>query len=356
MKRFNILFSGVVAALVLMNCSSDDDTVAAIDAGENTTVLVDFSTKVAASVYTDLGAKTTKLKTDVSAFTADQTDEKLTTAKASWKSARETWEQSEAHLFGPVATDEIDPRIDTWPVNFVDLDAQLNSENEFTASYINGLDDALKGFHPIEYLLFGKDGDKTADEFTEREIEYLTALTANLQELTAQLATQWSTATPGNYVAEVSLAGKGSAAYKTQVAAFEEIVSAMAGICDEVANGKLAEPYDAKNPELEESPFSGNSIIDFTNNIKGVKNVYTGKFVNDGAGLDDLVKKHNLSLDAEINAKIDAAITSLGNITVPFGRAITEQSVQVENAMAAIDDLRATLDEKLLPFVKQHSN
>lgn len=356
MKRVNILICVASIAIVMMNCTSDDDKIAAIDEGENTTVLVDFSTKVAASVYTDLASKTTKLKTDVTDLTSDPTEAKLTAAKASWKAARETWEQSEAHLFGPVSTEEIDPRIDTWPVNFVDLDSVLASKNEFTANYINGLDDALKGFHPIEYLLFGQEGDKTSSEFTEREKEYLNALAANLQELTAELANQWSTSTPGNYVAEVSLAGKGSTAYKTQVAAFEEIVSAMAGICDEVANGKLAEPYDAKNPQLEESPFSGNSISDFTNNIKGVKNVYTGKFINDGYSIEDLVKKHNLSLDAEISAKIDAAITSLNNITVPFGRAITEQSVQVENAMAAIDDLRATLEEKLLPFVKQHSN
>lgn len=52
-----------------------------------------------------------------------------------------------------------------------------------------------------------------------------------------------------------------------------------------VANGKIKEPYDLKDPSLEESPL---------------------------------------------------ALNSLNNITVPFGQAIIQQTTQVENAMAAI--------------------
>jgi putative iron-regulated protein len=355
MKRFTIL-SVVLAGVVLMNCKDDNDSVAAVDSGENSVLLTDFSTDVAASVYVNLSASTTELNANVASFVESKSDADLAKVQASWKKARETWEQSEAHLFGPVATDEIDPRIDTWPVNFTDLDAQLSSDHEFTSDYIDGLDNALKGFHPIEYLIFGKEGDKKGADFTDRQFEYLTALAQNLQDLTIELAFKWTPTTSGNYLNEVIKAGNGSTAYATQRAAFEEIVTAMAGICDEVANAKLAEPYDAKDPLLEESPFAGNSIIDFTNNIKGVRNVYTGKFQVDGHGLDELVKKHNLSLDAEINARLDAAITSLGNITVPFGDAIFDQSVQIENAMTAINDLKTTLEEKLFPFVQQHSN
>jgi len=354
--RILSIMSAFFVGVILMNCKDDSDNVAAVDSGENSVLLTDFSTNVAASVYVNLAASTSELNANVASLVESKSDADLAKCQASWKKARETWEQSEAHLFGPVATESIDPRIDTWPVNFVDLDAQLSSENEFTDDYIDNLDDALKGFHPIEYLIFGKDGDKKAADFTDRQFEYLTALAQNLQDLTMQLALQWTPATNGNYLNEVIKAGNGSTAYTSQRAAFEEIVNAMSGICDEVANGKLAEPYDQKNPDLEESPFAGNSIIDFTNNIKGVKNVYTGKFQVDGHGLDELVKKHNLLLDTEINSKIDAAINSLGQINVPFGEAIFDQSVQVENAMNAINDLKTTLEEKLLPFVQQHSN
>ncbi len=166
--------------------------------------------------------------------------------------------------------------------------------------------------------MFGKNSQKQANQFTERELDYLNALASNLNALTAELAVSWTPATNGNYMDEVIKAGNSSSAHATQLAAFEEIVNSMAAICDEVANGKLLEPYDAKNPALEESPFAGNSITDFTNNIKGVRNVYTAKFKTDGHGLDELVKTHNLSLDAEVNQKIDAAITALGNVPFPL--------------------------------------
>ena len=53
-------------------------------------------------------------------------------------------------------------------------------------AYIEGLDeehDALKGFHPIEYLLWGVNGDKKAADLTDREKEYLVALAQNLFKL-----------------------------------------------------------------------------------------------------------------------------------------------------------------------------
>ncbi|MEI9920215.1 MAG: imelysin family protein [Bacteroidota bacterium] len=354
MKRVTLLLSVLAAGVVWTSCSDNNDNVPAIDKTENTVILTDFSAQVAVPIYTNLAAKAASLYSDVQALNTSKSATDLAKAQTDWKGARELYEQSEAHLFGPVATDEVDPRIDTWPVNFTDLDQQLASGNTFTAEYIDGLDDALKGFHPIEYLLFGKNGQKLASDFTSRELEYLVALATNLRDLTADCAAKWTV--DGNYSAEVSTAGNGSTVYTTQLAAFEEIVKAMADICDEVGNGKLKEPYDAQNAALEESPFSGNSIIDFTNNIKGVRNVYTGKYATDGHGLDDLVKQHNLSLDAEVTQKIDAAITALGNITVPFGQAISTQKVQVENAMSAINDLQATLEDKLLPFVQAHSN
>jgi putative iron-regulated protein len=353
MKRITLL-SVAMAGLVLTGCQDNNANVPTIDKTKNSAILTDFSAQVAVPIYTDLAAKASSLYSDVQSLSTSTSQTDFAKAQTDWKGARELYEQSEAHLFGPVATENVDPRIDTWPVNFTDLDQQLASGHAFTTEYIDGLDDALKGFHPIEYLLFGKNGQKQVSDLTARELEYLLALATNLRDLTAECAAKWTV--DGNYSVEVSTAGNGSAVYTTQLAAFEEIVSAMASICDEVGNGKLKEPYDARNPALEESPFSGNSIIDFTNNIKGVRNVYTGKFSTDGHGLDELVKTHNLSLDAEVNQKIDAAITALGKITVPFGIAINTQSVQIENAMTAINDLQTTLEDKLLPFVQQHSN
>jgi len=351
------LLSASIVALALSGCNDDDDKVATIDTSLNTQILADFSNDVASATYTELQAKAVLLNTQVATLKASKTDANLAACQQTWKDARLVWEQTEAHLFGPVATEDIDPRIDTWPVNFTDLDEQLAGSHPFDESYIDGLDDALKGFHPIEYLIFGQGGTKKAADITARQMEYLEALSLNLKKLTTELGDNWSASNAsGNYISVVSNAGAGSAEYKTQLAAFEELVNAMAGICDEVANGKLAEPYEAQNPSLEESPFAANSIIDFTNNIKGVQNVYLGKYKTDGKGLEDLVRAHNLSLDTEIKTKLNAAINSLNNITTPFGQAITDRSPKVQNAMDAINDLKSVLEEDLLVFVAQHSN
>lgn len=320
------------------------------------TILADFTVNVAQGDYNDLAARSVTLQQDVAAFLASGSDADLAACKQAWRDARQSWERSEALLFGPVSTGNIDPRIDTWPVNFVDLDAQLSSGNAFTQDYITGLEDALKGFHPIEYLLFGQNGAKTAAQFTPREKEYLTALVADVAQLTAQLANAWAPGTPDNYSHVFSTAGTGNTVYPTQRAAFEELVNAMAGICDEVANGKLSEPLLAQDPSLEESPFARNSLIDFTNNIRSVENVYLGRYIADGSGLEDLVRRYDLQLDGTIKQRIAASIAALNSITVPFGEAIVTQQVQVHQAIDAINALNATIEDELLPFVQQHSN
>ncbi len=345
-----------LALLSLTRCNDDDDAVVTFDTDLNAQILSDFSTGVASATYTELQAKAALLNIQVATFKTSKTDANLAAIQQTWKEARTIWEQTEAHLFGPVATESIDPRIDTWPVDFQALESQLSGTGNFDEAYIDNLDDALKGFHPVEYLIFGQGGTKKATDITDRQMQYLQGLSLNLNKLTTELGNNWSAAgASSNYIAAVSKAGEGSAEYPTQLAAFEELVKAMAGICDEVANGKLAEPYEAKNASLEESPFAANSIIDFTNNIKGVQNVYLGQYKTNGKGLEDLVRAHNLSLDADIKAKLDAAINSLGKITDPFGKAITTQAVQIENAMDAINALKTVLEEDLLTFVGEHA-
>jgi putative iron-regulated protein len=351
-----VLFAS--AALIgFAGCDDENEGGSLIDESLNTEVLDDFSATIAQPVYSTLASKTSTLYDQVLALeTGGATDVELNACRTTWKQAREAWEQSEAFLFGPVSTDNIDPRIDTWPVNFVDLDAQLDSDEDFTEEYINNLEDALKGFHPIEYLIFGEDGNKAAADLSTRDIEYLKGLAKNLKDLTGDLDVSWDPSTSNSYHTAFTKAGDGSAVYSTQLSAFEELVNAMIGICDEVANGKIDEVFVAQDPSLEESPFSQNSLIDFTNNIKGVQNVYLGKYAADGKGLEDLVRKYNLQLDSDVKQKLNNAISALGNVTDPFGEAIISQPIQVQNVVDAINELKDALEEQLLPFVQQHSN
>jgi len=345
------------------SCSDNDDA-PSVDTSLNGQILTSFSTNVAQATYNDLKAKASTLNDDIQSFVTAQDETKLAKLRTDWKAARQAWEQSESFLFGPVATADIDPRIDSWPINQEDLDKELaKTDEEFTEEYIDGLGANIKGFHPIEYLIFGTGGNKAATDFTETELKYLSGLGLNLKKLTAEAATAWDPATASSYTTALTKAGAGSTVYPTQLAAFVEIVEAMAGICEEVADEKIGSVYDAQDPSLEESPYAESSLTDFKNNIIGVQNVYLGKYSADGTSLEDLVKKYNLALDGEIKAAINAAITSLENIDGTFGEAVSKgANVKVQNAIDAIHVLHDKLDDgntsnsDLHYLVEQHTN
>lgn len=326
---------------------------------ERREVLTQMAENVIYTTYTDMSVKAGILSANVAAFNASGSAADQLKCQSSWKEVRSAWEQSEGFLFGPVSSDDIDPRIDTWPIDFARMDSVLASSAVFTSSYIDGLEESLKGFHPIEYLLFGANGNKAPGDFTNRQKDLLAALTLNLKSLCDQVKNSWDPSNADNYTNKFVTAGYGSNQYETQRAAYEEVVDAMAGICDEVANGKIKEPFDAMDPTKEESPFAKNSIADFTNNIKSVQNLYLGKYNADGKGLEDLIKSNNAAMDGAIKTKIASAITSLNNISMPFGQAIMTsngQRTQVQNAINAIEDLHVYLESDVKAYVQILTN
>lgn len=231
------------------------------------------------------------------------------------------------------------------------MDSLLASANTLSLSDIHVLPASLKGFHPIEYLLFGIGGSKTATDITAREKMYLVSLAESLYNTTTDLRNSWDVNQPGNFTNQFITAGNGSSRFATRKDAFLAMVSAMAGICDEVANGKMEEPLAAQDSTLEESQFAHSSTSDFKNNIIGIRNVYLSRYFGDGHGLDEIVAAKNLSLDNALKSQITVAINSFNAINSNYGAAIYTQQVQIHNAQDAINTLRATIEADLTNFV-----
>ena len=90
-------------------------------------MLNDFANTVVLATYTDLDNKAGELLAAVKTLEADTSQGNLEKAQQAWIATRTPWEQSEAFLFGPVDTQGLDPALDSWPVDRVNLQSVLDS-------------------------------------------------------------------------------------------------------------------------------------------------------------------------------------------------------------------------------------
>ena len=351
-KIWTIFCCLILASAFVVGCGGDDDDddnqVEAFDAS---TMLSDFANTVVLATYTDLDNKAGELLAAVKALNADTTQANLETAQQAWIATRTPWEQSEAFLFGPVDTQGFDPALDSWPVDHVNLQSVLDSNDELTVEYVSGLEDTQKGFHTIEFLLF-RDGDqRMASDITDRELEYLVSTTMNLKASTSQLKLAWAPEGE-NFSNTVASAGEGNAVYPSQSSAVQEMVNGIITIADEVANGKISDPFNEEDTTLVESQFSFNSISDFQDNIRGIQNVYMGKFMIDGQGLNEFVNGKDTDLDSRFQSEVQNAINTIGAIPDPFRDSIATNRTAVQAAIDAVSKVQLTLEQDLLPLVQ----
>lgn len=346
MKKL-ILFS--VVAMTLASCDKNNNNITPM--ADQTTLLTSLADDVITTTYIDLNDKVAELVIACQTLEATPTAMNLEAARQAWRNARIPWEQAEGFLFGPVDAQGIDPSIDSWPVNFVDLNNVLSGSATLDKTYIDGLEGTLKGFHTIEYLLFGTDANKQVSDFTPRQFEYLAGCSASLEGSTTQLENSWLP-TGLNYANKLKTAGSGNSVYPSQKAALQEIVTGIVTIADEVANGKIQDPYAQSDSTLEESRYSANSKADFANNIRSIQNVYLGTYAGyDGEGLSDLVLTKNEALDAQIRQAIIDAILGIENIPGTFTDAIVNNRQAIGDAQQKVRNLQDLLQNQLATMI-----
>ncbi|QEM11120.1 imelysin family protein [Mucilaginibacter rubeus] len=342
------------AILALSSCGKDNNPsgtqTTAVDEQE---VITQFVSVVGNPNYVDIQAKATLLNTSITTFLATPTDANLTAARVAWKNTRQPWEQAEGFLFGPVEDENYDPTMDSWPLNRTDVDALIGSSDVITLSYVDGLDGFSKGFHGIEYIIFGPGGTRKAADITARQKDYLKFTSQSLLNTTTALMNSWA-ASGDNYAAKITTAGNGSTAFKTRKELFTTIVTQMAGICEEVGTGKMAEPFTERDSTKDESSYSHNTTTDFINNIQGVLNVYTATYngTKGTTSLSALVASKNLALDTKIKTQIQTALSSMALITPTFEKAIYDNRDKISNSQTALATLQATLEGDLTTFIQ----
>ncbi|MEL6821404.1 MAG: imelysin family protein [Calditrichota bacterium] len=349
--RNTLIFLFVIAGILLFSVSCSDSTepdVTPDPTFDFSTILTEYADKVAVATYRNLRDDAATLNSAVQAFSNSPTQANLDAAGTAWIASRAPWESSEGFLFGPVDIQGLDPALDSWPVDRTQLDNVLASGQVLTPDFVaNGLGDALKGFHTIEYLIFRDGAVRTAADVTSRETEYLVAATQVLADDTESLFDAWN----NGFADEFKNAGNAGSRYQTQFDAVLEIVDGIVVICDEVANGKIADPFSQQDVTLVESQFSYNSLEDFTNNMRSCLNAYTGDY--DGVtetGLNEFINQQDATLDARVLAEINAAIASVQAIPFPF-RNNLNANTEITAAQAAINTIVTTMENDVRPLI-----
>jgi len=357
--RKTALLLGILltSQLTFISCSDDDTLELTPEDDANAVlykaVLTTEANDVITETYQDLFNNSTSLRVAVESLTIGDEDV-LVEVREAWAATRSPWEKSEGFLYGPVDSEGIDPAMDSWPVNVNDINAILSSDQEITSDLLESNNEA-RGFHTIEYFVWGLNGQKTAADLTARELEYLSAATQNLESKTAQLYNGW-VSTGNNFGSNFVNAGVSGSIYSSQVVALTELVDGLITIADEVANGKIETPLNGNAgtamPEAEESRFSNNSKLDFADNIRSIQNIYLGDY-NDvnGKGLTDVVAPLNATLDAELKAAITAAIDAVISIPGTFTEAIQTNRTAVEAAQVKVRTLQTILETDLKPLI-----
>ena len=134
------------------------------DAATLDPVITQYVDQVVMPTYKELAQLNSTLNDAVLAFKANPSNASFEASSLAWLNARAPWEQSEAFLFGPVDELQLDPNMDSWPLDQDQIVQILNSQDFNDLNWSKGDSDekiesaqGLRGFHTLEFLIF-KDG------------------------------------------------------------------------------------------------------------------------------------------------------------------------------------------------------
>ena len=320
-------------------------------------VLTTLVNNVIVPTYTDLADDVEDLEKTLNGLTVSNiTQSQINKACDDFKDARENWERSEAFLMGAASDFDVDPTIDSWPLNRALL---LNYFN-------NGMNDemledaTILGFHALEFILFRNGQPRKVAElqtndtyknFTDvsgaKELAYAQTICKLLKERCFQLQVAWEgeTAKNASRMAAVKAAGleyktenglsygenltsagvNAKSTFPTLKAAIAQVLSDDEGSCvaiaTEVGTAKIANPFSAGDISYVESPYSYNSITDFQDNIRSIRNVWYGSTNGTAASNSFSGFFTSVGQSATNTSVVNAfqnAITRIGQMPAPF--------------------------------------
>ena len=333
-------------AFAVSSCSDDNNNDNTVDDSAmdpvKTALINDYIDLTVLPTYDDMKAKVWDLMDAVTVMFESETatQDQLNAVCAAWRNAREPWELSEGFLYGPAANYSIDPSLDSWPLDQVNIEALLNSSQNI-AEQTFAQDNS--GFHTLEYLIFLNGNPRDISSISSRQKEYIYYVTKKLLDDTVRLWAEWhgekaiSDQRDAELIEndEITIAGgeDGFAEllrnpnmyqkYKTQNQVLEEIIdNGLCNIANEVGTQKIGNPY------REQDVYLGGPAA--TRKSETSMSAY--------------VASKNSDLDAEITKAISDARKAIRDIPAPFRDQVTKGKVAtIDTAMDKLAELNKSL-------------
>ena len=366
----NIYFKPLIAlaaSILIASCSSDDAPSNTVDL--NKRAVIENYANIAYSNYSQAYDDAVVLETAINTFTSSPTAANFILAKDKWKEARESYGTTEAFRFanGPI-DDENGPEalLNAWPLdeNFVDYVEGASNAGIINNSDIyptitkallvelneNGGEKNISvGYHAIEFLLWGQDLTDPSDNlpgqrlFTDyviggtaenqaRRATYLNVCADLLTDHLQYMKTQWQV---GGEYRNIFLALPEADALKNMYLGITTLVMA------ELPIERMDVALLNADQEDEHSCFSDNTHRDIYLNLKGVINIYQGKYGSiDGPSLAGLVQAADAVVYNTTQAEQAAALAKVAQIMTPFDIAISGGLNSVEGQKVRVAALQ----------------
>lgn len=344
----------LLPVLLLAACSSDDAT-----SVSRADVIANHADVVHAN-YEDALRGAQNLKVKIDAFVAAPSSSRLDAAKRAWLATRESYGQSEAFRFVDSPIDDADGpegQLNAWPMDEAyldyvegDADAGIINVTSFglTKQSLIGLNGGAMGdvtgigaafdgekaistgYHTIEFLLWGQDRDPDGPG-TRRWQDFVTggeatAPNGDRRRQVLALAAEILVEDLEGLVAEWAPSGPYRATWLAlpEDEALAKMLSSMGILAKgELAAERIDVGLQTLDQEDEQSCFSDNTHRDIYSNIRGIQNVWRGRYEwVDGPGLDELVRQADPAVADALDAAIGTSIEAALQIPAPFDQAI----------------------------------
>ncbi|MDR2473885.1 MAG: peptidase M75 [Tannerella sp.] len=373
MKKILNIFAATAIVINLANCSDSDNEATLSDKEKKLqTVNKEYVKSVVLPIYKNLADRSILLEAALEALLQSPTDANVTKACAEWKVSRQYWEWSEAFLFGAASSYNIDPHIDTWPLDKTQLENLLENDKMMSdiENTIANLNNGLVGYHGLEYIIFREGQSRRAADITEKELHYAVAVGKDLTINCCRLEAAWagidavSSAKQSiledaemepedNFGEQMELAGFAGSRWKTVTLGSEQIIAGCRTIVDEVGNSKIGAPYNGENEDYIESPHAYNSIQDFIDNITGVQYAYFGAMSATSpttTSVSAFVQSVDEAADKAVREALTACIAKINAMPRPF--VLNYSDPKVGEAIEACEALDAALAKAQNAIVK----